>query len=273
MNIEPNQPSPNVYTTEMEAEGCEAVLVNRYRERYAADHPNMIEYLKKHLFFNTITFNRQNISLPNYSDLKPTPIGAYRQLSHRVLRKIMGNNIRRKRDYQPLQLGWIDFDGSRNASRIQPSLSLNPHLHILTLVSPEHRLPFWFGIKDWVTRAQLTYESAEYKHHEVDEFLATMKWDRDRKGRKPHTHDWLSRVKTCGVINDMELRCFDPAKLPLRELAGYCMKGWKKLDENIRDDYCFDLPPERNNGTPHKWRTKRDAMAQQECTDHQPLTV
>ena len=208
------------------AEGCEAHFESRYRERFATDHPDMIEYFERHLFFITMTFRPSRISLT--PGLRPHPLGELNRLYFRTMRNVLGNNLNRKRQHQSLVYAFLDFAGSRHAKSFDPNNLQNIHIHAIGLTSPQHRLPFQIGMADWFTRTRLVYDA---NHEEISGHQH--RWD----------DDWLKEIGKFSTIDCIEIQNFKYRnELSLYDLITYCMKGMAKLPKNVRDEFWLMCP-------------------------------
>jgi hypothetical protein len=96
---------------------------------YQSDYPNLLPFLENHLHFVTLT--------PYYNQ-KISPIDEFGRFYFRVARQLLGNNLQRKRNYQPLAYAFADFVGSRSSSSENIQINGNPHIHALMLVRPQH---------------------------------------------------------------------------------------------------------------------------------------
>lgn len=127
-----------------------------HTEFYKATCPNQLDFLEQHLFFITVMFRSGHVSICEMkSELctpKIHPMNAFSIHYYNVMKQIMGNNLHRKRRWQPLTYAWVDFENSRLGQRIDPGQASNPHIHALALCHPNQRVKFPVFLNDHVLR-------------------------------------------------------------------------------------------------------------------------
>ena len=89
------------------------------------------QYLEKYLFFLSVTFRN-----PAESS-HPQLFKEFGKFYFLLSRRLLGNNLSRKRRLQPLTYAFIDFEGSRSG-KSDALNSAMPHIHALMLVLPQH---------------------------------------------------------------------------------------------------------------------------------------
>lgn len=102
--------------------------------QHALAYPDFAQFLEQHLFFMTARFNPKSISLTGKH-----PLSEFGKLTFEINKRLLGNNLKRKRLYQPLTYAFVDFEGTRASSAaIDPYRSTGPHIHALSLIRPQH---------------------------------------------------------------------------------------------------------------------------------------
>lgn len=104
-------------------------IVTHFRLSHSAtgDSGNFITFLETHLHFVTMTFGYARTRVSSFK----WQLQQFGKLHFQLAKQTLGNNLRRKREYQPLSYAFIDFAGSRSRK-----LFLNgvlPHIHALIL--------------------------------------------------------------------------------------------------------------------------------------------
>jgi hypothetical protein len=169
---------------------------------------NTIQFLQKHLFFVTMTFKPNSVTLNsnacsylNAQRSKLHPIAEYRKLTFNVNRFLLGNNLQSKRLWQPASFCFVDAEGTKYGAPIRPD-SKYPHIHALVLVQPNNLVEY-----------QKAMTLAKHEAQVSD------------------SEQWVSQS-----VDALTIENFNYAKGSLLQLADYCMKGYsntKAADERL----------------------------------------
>jgi hypothetical protein len=141
--------------TVSEATAVELHFIKLHHERYKDKYPELIPFLEENLLYLTVMLKRSQVSIGKTSIFdahKVHPLDEFHKLYTAVIKKLIGNNYQRKREFQPATYAYVDFEDSRAGYPIDPKLARNPHVHALALCPPQYRLRFQVMMADMFIR-------------------------------------------------------------------------------------------------------------------------
>src|SRR5690242_2159770 len=112
---------------------------NIHRE-YENDFPDVTDFLRRHLFFITLTCKPASVSARDDGPLHPLRL--FGRLYSNISKTLVPSHYARKRSYQPLTYAAVDFAGSRDGNSAAVEAMEMLHVHALMLVRPEHLATF-----------------------------------------------------------------------------------------------------------------------------------
>lgn len=182
-------------------------IIRRCRD-FNIENINIIEFLQRYLFFVTMTFKPNSVTLNsnacsylNARRAKLHPIAEYMLHTFNVNHFLLGNNLQRKRLWQPTSFCFVDAEGTKYGAPVRLD-SKFPHIHSLVLVPPK-----------LLARYRTAMSLCQFETQIAD----VCRW-------LPQSVDALS------------FENFDCNKGSLLQLADYCMKGYlntKAADERL----------------------------------------
>jgi hypothetical protein len=159
---------------------------------------------------------------------KPHPLKVFEHLHFLIARSLLGNNIQRKTQYQPLALAYVDFESTRYGASIDPIISSWPHVHAVMLIRPQHvtafeilkqHLSLHFKSKKQQRRLN-TFKAIEAQRP----LTATEQTERLQLVKVTRTLPIMKLTGDLTAIHDFKCGPYNDDH-PLAELIGYSSKG------------------------------------------------
>jgi hypothetical protein len=164
---------------------------------------------------------------------KPHPLKCIEHLHHIIAEACVGANLKRKRHLQPLLIAYVDFEGTRRGSYVDPTTSTWPHVHGIMFVRPEHNERF-----HQIRSELLAYFRQSDDQATLDRFLrleAERSLTASEQSKRLALVKQLRKPSTMRLTGDanlihgpLHIDPYDPT-YPLAWLIGYSSKGADKV--------------------------------------------
>lgn len=159
---------------------------------------------------------------------KPHPLQVCEHLHFTIARACVGSNLIRKLHYQPIMLGYLDFEGTRYGASVDPLKSSWLHVHGMMLVRPQHADKFNAFMNP--LKEHFEYKRRKREIGRLNKIERELGLSGEQQKHRLGLHKMVRaqpKLRLQGnltALHDIKVERYN-ANNPLAELFGYSSKG------------------------------------------------